>query len=669
MAIRQVSFAAPQQQSPLVQALAPRSPLSMISAQALQEGTSTAPVQSIGEGLARLGQAGLGGWFAGAEKRRADEASGRLADAILGSMTPEQRAGPQGRLLETALRDPNAGPALSASYLQNSMTPRETWTPDPTGMFQVSSMTGERRPLDSPERARAISEAQRDPNSRYQIVPGTDGRPPLVVDRSQLGQSGPPAQGANPLAGAESSGRAGVVNPLGYSGLYQFGAPRLAELGMYQPGPGEDLRNWQPGQAQWSGRISIPGMPDIQTQQQFLASPEAQQAAFRAHLDNIDQRLGPVAQQMQGQTVGGVPITPNSLRAMAHLGGIDGVYRFLSTNGRYNPADANGTSLSDYGRRFANVDIRQGVQTAQAQPQTATDAASGPQYPPGVRPLIQGGPQQPFRGTGIEAQMNNRYIDLDRRRATLNPQEQQELAIVERYLTQPRTTVTDRGVETIQPPPMPRYGQPQTQAQPAPQAGPAAPGGPMAPQTTTLPNGAQVTSIPRGDREQPQQVIGAMTENANAVQSIDRAVQALNRYPSAVGIPSGLANLTGWGSSLWDRMDPNGVEVRAAIADIGSLKIHDRSGAAVSASEFPRLRPFIPSVGDSPDTVRTKLQRFRTEYLQMLRDQYDNYGPSRGYRSVPTVERILNPPQQQEGQPPPVVRWRMGPNGPEPETQ
>lgn len=390
MAIRQVSFAAPQQQSPLVQALAPRSPLSMISAQALQEGTSTAPVQSIGEGLARLGQAGLGGWFAGAEKRRADEASGRLADAILGSMTPEQRAGPQGQLLATALRDPNAGPALSAAYLQNSMTPRETWTPDPTGMFQVSSMTGERRPLESPERARAISDAQRDPNSRYQIVPGTDGQPPLVVDRSQLGQSGPPAQGANPLAGAESSGRAGVVNPLGYSGLYQFGAPRLAELGMYQPGPGEDLRNWQPGQAQWSGRISIPGMPDIQTQQQFLASPEAQQAAFRAHLDNIDQRLGPVAQQMQGQTVGGVPITPNSLRAMAHLGGIDGVYRFLSTNGQYNPADRNGTSLSDYGRRFANVDIRQGVQTAQAQPQTATDAAPGPQYPPGVRPLIQG---------------------------------------------------------------------------------------------------------------------------------------------------------------------------------------------------------------------------------------------------------------------------------------
>lgn len=61
-------------------------------------------------------------------------------------------------------------------------------------------------------------------------------------------------------------------------------------------------------------------------------------------------------------------------------------------------------------------------------------------------------------------------------------------------------------------------------------------------------------------------------------------------------------------------LDPKGVPARAAVSNIGSLKLHDRSGAAVTVSEFPRLAPFIPKVSDSPAVAAAKLQKMKTAY-------------------------------------------------------
>ena len=54
-----------------------------------------------------------------------------------------------------------------------------------------------------------------------------------------------------------------------------------------------------------------------------------------------------------GQTVGGVPVTLSSLRAMSHLGGIGGTAAFLNSGGKEDPADLNKTRISDYGKKFA----------------------------------------------------------------------------------------------------------------------------------------------------------------------------------------------------------------------------------------------------------------------------------------------------------------------------
>lgn len=88
----------------------------------------------------------------------------------------------------------------------------------------------------------------------------------------------------------------------------------------------------------------------------------------------------------------------------------------------------------------------------------------------------------------------------------------------------------------------------------------------------------------------------------------------------------------GWvPNQVLNRMDPAGVDTRAAIADLGSLVIHDRSGAAVTASEFPRLAPFIPTEKDDAATVKKKLTQFTRNYQAVIDDTTEFYRSS-GYK-------------------------------------
>lgn len=94
----------------------------------------------------------------------------------------------------------------------------------------------------------------------------------------------------------------------------------------------------------------------------------------------------------------------------------------------------------------------------------------------------------------------------------------------------------------------------------------------------------------------------------------------------------------GWlPNQILNRIDPAGVDTRAAIADLGSLVIHDRSGAAVTAAEFPRLAPFIPTEKDDPATVKKKLSMFTKNYQAIIDDQTEFFRSS-GY-NVP-VEKL-----------------------------
>ena len=130
------------------------------------------------------------------------------------------------------------------------------------------------------------------------------------------------------LGQTESGGRYDAVNAEGYSGKYQFGPERLAD---YNQATGQNV-----------------------TMDQFVASPETQEAAQKWHVGDIDNFIDAKGlNDYLGETIGGVEITTNGMRAMAHLGGKEGMRKFLVSEGEYNPEDSNGTSLSDYARTHA----------------------------------------------------------------------------------------------------------------------------------------------------------------------------------------------------------------------------------------------------------------------------------------------------------------------------
>lgn len=129
----------------------------------------------------------------------------------------------------------------------------------------------------------------------------------------------------------------------------------------------------------------------------------------------------------------------------------------------------------------------------------------------------------------------------------------------------------------------------------------------------------------------PAAMSKAIVANDSAKKNIDRALALVASTPTAFG----LSNLLG--DTVRQRTDPGGVSARAAVADIGSLKIHDRSGAAVTASEFPRLKAFIPSEKDKPETIRKKLELFK----QQLEDENEAissiYAEDQGYNAPPKL--------------------------------
>lgn len=125
--------------------------------------------------------------------------------------------------------------------------------------------------------------------------------------------------------------------------------------------------------------------------------------------------------------------------------------------------------------------------------------------------------------------------------------------------------------------------------------------------------------------------------------NLRKAQTALNLISGQdTGGAKGSADATGWRGyvpeAILQRVDPEGIETRAAIGDLGSMVIHDRSGAAVTASEYPRLRPFIPLVTDDPATVKKKLSRFVTEYGNIVGEASDFYRES-GYKVPQNVLR------------------------------
>jgi hypothetical protein len=128
------------------------------------------------------------------------------------------------------------------------------------------------------------------------------------------------------LAFKESQGNYFVVNTLGYLGKYQFGKGTLEMIGIYNP-------------------------------QAFLHNPKLQERAFEANASRNKWILRKDIKRSVGKKMNGVLITESGILAAAHLAGPGGVKKYLRSGGSHGFADAYGSTVKHYMKKFAGYDV------------------------------------------------------------------------------------------------------------------------------------------------------------------------------------------------------------------------------------------------------------------------------------------------------------------------
>ena len=88
---------------------------------------------------------------------------------------------------------------------------------------------------------------------------------------------------------------------------------------------------------------------------------------------------------------------------------------------------------------------------------------------------------------------------------------------------------------------------------------------------------------------------------------IDNAMAGIKANPNALGYKTVIPDMA------LSKLDPEGVQTRAAVAGLSAERVHQLSGAAVSPAEFSRLRPYLPASGDTAAEASKKLTSLRGE--------------------------------------------------------
>lgn len=127
------------------------------------------------------------------------------------------------------------------------------------------------------------------------------------------------------LAFKESRGKYNVVNTIGYMGKYQFGRTTLERFNIYDT-------------------------------KAFISSPELQEDAFIALCSVNKWILRKDIKRTVGKTINGILITESGILAAAHLSGAGNVKKYLRSNGSYLFADAYGSTIPQYLKKFSGYD-------------------------------------------------------------------------------------------------------------------------------------------------------------------------------------------------------------------------------------------------------------------------------------------------------------------------
>lgn len=127
------------------------------------------------------------------------------------------------------------------------------------------------------------------------------------------------------LAFKESRGNYFSVNTYGYLGKYQFGKNTLKLIGVYNTN-------------------------------KFLNNPELQEKAFIANSARNKWILRRDIKRFVGKLIDGVLVTESGILAAAHLAGPGSVKKYLRSYGAIGFADAYGTTIRNYMKKFSGYD-------------------------------------------------------------------------------------------------------------------------------------------------------------------------------------------------------------------------------------------------------------------------------------------------------------------------
>nr|WP_298999123.1 hypothetical protein [uncultured Allomuricauda sp.] len=128
------------------------------------------------------------------------------------------------------------------------------------------------------------------------------------------------------LAFKESQGRYQVVNTLGYLGKYQFGRSTLKLMGVYDTND-------------------------------FLNNASLQEKVFEVNVARNKWILRRDIKRFNGKRIRGIEITESGIIAAAHLAGAGNVKKYLRSYGKKDVADAYGTTISYYMKKFGGYDV------------------------------------------------------------------------------------------------------------------------------------------------------------------------------------------------------------------------------------------------------------------------------------------------------------------------
>ena len=130
----------------------------------------------------------------------------------------------------------------------------------------------------------------------------------------------------------------------------------------------------------------------------------------------------------------------------------------------------------------------------------------------------------------------------------------------------------------------------------------------------------------------PPHINTAIIGNQAFLNKVDRTEELVNKNPNAIGILKGMTP-----DPVLNRVDPQGVATRAALAELAAAKVHDLSGTAVAVSEFGRLKKFLPQINDSAETAKIKLDGMRAEIQDIMKMTNSIYSESQGYKGIPNL--------------------------------